>query len=322
MKTREELQVPKAEFRSYYGRPILKQPHWRVPDVPLYLFLGGLAGASASMAALADLTGRPELARVGRLAAAGGASASVVALIHDLGRPTRFLNMLRVFKPTSPLSVGSWILAPFSAAATAAAASSVTGVLPQVGRVAGIGAGVLGPALSTYTAVLLADTAVPAWHEYYPELPFVFGGSALASAAGAALVAAPPAEQAPARKMAVIGAGLEFAAMSRIERRGGIVGEPYRQGRPHQMLRAGKILTGLGAGLSLVGRRNRLVSAVAGTALLAGALCTRTGVFYAGRASAADPKYVVLPQRERLAAQAAQAAQRGTADGTTPSSTP
>ncbi|GAA4999452.1 NrfD/PsrC family molybdoenzyme membrane anchor subunit [Actinopolymorpha pittospori] len=322
MKTREELQVPKAEFRSYYGRPILKQPHWRVPDVPLYLFLGGLAGASASMAALADLTGRPELARVGRLAAAGGASASVVALIHDLGRPTRFLNMLRVFKPTSPLSVGSWILAPFSAAATTAAASSVTGLLPQVGRVAGIGAGVLGPALSTYTAVLLADTAVPAWHEYYPELPFVFGGSALASAAGAALVAAPPAEQAPARKMAVLGAGLELAAMSRIERRGGVVGEPYRQGRPHQLLRAGRILTGVGAGLAVLGRRSRLTSAVAGTALLAGGLCTRFGVFYAGRASAADPRYVVLPQRERLAAQAAQAGQRGTADGTTPSSTP
>jgi formate-dependent nitrite reductase membrane component NrfD len=318
MSTREELQVPKAEFRSYYGRPILKQPPWRVPDVPLYLFLGGLAGASASMATLADLTGRPELARVGRLAAAGGASASVVALIHDLGRPTRFLNMLRVFKPTSPLSVGSWILATFSAAATAAAASSVTGVLPQVGRAAGMGAGVLGPALSTYTAVLLADTAVPAWHEYYPELPFVFGGSALASAAGAALVAAPTAEQAPARRMAVIGAGLELAAMSRVERRGGVVGEPYRQGRPHQVLRAGRILTGVGAGLAVVGRRSRLASAVAGTALLAGGLCTRFGVFYAGRVSAADPKYVVVPQRERLAAQAAQ---RGAADGTTPSNT-
>lgn len=82
--------VPPAEFRSYYGRPILKQPTWKVPDVPAYLYLGGTAGVSA---ALADLTGRPGLRRVGRLTAAVGATASVGALIHDLGRPERFLNM-------------------------------------------------------------------------------------------------------------------------------------------------------------------------------------------------------------------------------------
>lgn len=157
--------VAPAEFTSYYGRPILKEPAWKQPDVPLYLFLGGMAGSSASISVLADLTRRPGLARVGRLAAAGGAVASVVALIHDLGRPTRFLHMLRVLKPTSPLSVGSWILAPFSGLASVAAGSAETGLLKPIGTLAGIAAGVAGPAMCTYTAVLLADTATPSWHE-------------------------------------------------------------------------------------------------------------------------------------------------------------
>ncbi|MER6899352.1 NrfD/PsrC family molybdoenzyme membrane anchor subunit, partial [Amycolatopsis sp. NPDC000740] len=134
---RERAMVEPAEFRSYYGRPILKEPAWKQPDVPLYLFLGGAAGASASMAALADATGRPELAKAGRLAASGGSIASVVALIHDLGKPTRFLNMLRVLKPTSPLSVGSWILSPFSGLAAAAAFTALTGCFPRLGSLHG-----------------------------------------------------------------------------------------------------------------------------------------------------------------------------------------
>lgn len=297
--------VPEAEFESYYGRPILKEPAWKVPDVPLYLFLGGLAGASAPMAALADLTGRPELARAGRWVAAGGSLASVGALIHDLGRPERFLNMLRVFKPTSPLSVGSWILAPFSGLASAAAVSELTGLLPVPGRLAGGVAAVLGPAMSTYTAVLLADTAIPAWHEAYPELPFLFGGSALASAGGAGLLAAPSRQVSPARRVAVAGAGLELAAGVRMERRTGFVGEPYREGRPGRLLRAGRALTAAGAGLAAAGgvvrgRSGRWVGAAGGAALLAGGLCTRFGVFDAGMVSSRDPKYVVVPQRSRL----------------------
>jgi hypothetical protein len=295
--------VPDAEFGSYYGRPILKEPAWKVPDVPLYLFAGGLAGVSATMSAVAEATRRPVLAAAGRYVAAGGATAGVVALVHDLGRPERFLAMLRVFKPTSPLSVGSWILAPFSGLTAAAAASQLTGRLPRAGRAASLAAAGLGPAMATYTAVLLADTAVPAWHEAYPELPFLFGGSALASAAGAALLVAPPAEQQPVRRMAVLGAGLELAASARMERRTGLVGEPYRTGRAGALLRTGRALTAAGAALTVAGRRNRLAGPAAGAALLAGGLATRFGVFVAGVASTRDPKYVVLPQRERLARQ-------------------
>jgi formate-dependent nitrite reductase membrane component NrfD len=293
--------VDPAEFESYYGRPILKEPAWKQPDVPLYLFLGGAAGASASLGALADATGRPQLARVGRLVASGGSAASVVALIHDLGRPLRFLNMLRVIKPTSPLSVGSWILSPFSALAAVAAGSEVTGWFPRLGRLAGAGAGVLGPAMCTYTAVLLADTATPAWHEGYRELPILFAGSALTSGAGAALVAVPAGETGPAVRAGLIGAAAELAAGAKLERALGIVSEPYRTGRAGELLKASRALTVAGAGLSLLARRNRAASVLAGAAYLAAGLCTRFGVYNAGVESTKDPKYVVVPQRERLA---------------------
>jgi hypothetical protein len=305
----EQAMVPEAEFGSYYGRPVLKRPVWKVPDVPGYLYLGGLAGSSAMMGALAERTGRPGLCRVGRLVAAAGSAAGAVALVHDLGRPARFLNMLRMIKPTSPLSVGSWILAPFGGLAAVAAASEVTGRLPRAGRLAGAGSALLAPALTTYTAVLLADTAVPAWHEAYPELPFVFAGSALASGGGAGLLAAPPPEVSPARRMVVLGAAVELAASRRIERRlGDLVGEPYRTGRPGALLRAGKRLTAVAVATAaaggLAGPRGRGLTLLSGLLANAGAVCTRFGIFEAGRASAADPRYTVVPQRERLAARA------------------
>lgn len=298
----EEQMVPDAEFRSYYGRPILAEPAWKVPDVPAYLYLGGLAGASASMAGLADATGRAELRRAGRVTAAAAALASVGALVHDLGRPRRFLNMLRVLRPTSPLSVGSWILAPFSGLAGATAAAELTGVLPGAAHLSGAAAAALGPAMSTYTAVLLADTAVPSWHEAYPELPFVFAGSAMASAGGMGMVSAPVEQAGPARRMTLLGSALELAASSRIESRLGLLAEPYRTGRAGTLLRAGKTMTGVGAlGTVLLGGRSRAASVLSGVLVNAGALATRFGIFEAGVASTRDPKYVVLPQRERLA---------------------
>lgn len=286
------------DANSYYGRPILKEPAWKVPDVPGYLFLGGLAGASAGMAALADVTGMRALRRTGRLVAAAAATSSVGALVHDLGRPERFLYMLRVLKPTSPLSVGSWILAPFSALSTAAAVTELSGRLTGAGRAAGIAAGALGPGMCTYTATLLSDTATPSWHEMYRELPFLFAGGALASAAGAALVGTPATEHGPPRRLGWLGAALDLGASVRIERSHGLLSEPYRTGRTRLLLRAGQALTLAGAGLSAFGR-SRLLGGFAGAAYLAGGLCTRFGVFDAGVRSARDPRYVVEPQRER-----------------------
>ena len=293
--------VPEPEFESYYGRQILKTPTWKTPDVPLYLFLGGLAGASALLAEGAAVSDNVALERFTRLAAAGGAAVGTGWLIHDLGRPERFLHMLRVIKVTSPLSVGSFILAPFSALSTAAAASQVTGRLPLLGRLSGVGAAVFGPPLVTYTAALFANTAVPIWHEAHRELPFVFAGSGATAAGGLALLGVAPAEAGPARRMALAGAALELASSRTMDRRLGMLAEPYEKGRAGLLMKASRALTVTGAALSVVGRRSRLVSALAGTSYVAGSLLTRFGVFEGGLASARDPKYVVIPQRERLA---------------------
>jgi Polysulphide reductase, NrfD len=287
-------------FDSYYGRPVIKPPVWKQPDVPLYLFVGGVAGVSAVLAEGAAVSGRPGLERWARLAAAGGSTVGAVALVHDLGRPARFLNMLRVFKPTSPLSVGSWILAPFGGLSAAAAASNLTGRLPFVGRAAGVGAAALGPPLATYTAVLLCDTAVPAWHEAYREMPFWFAGSSAAAAGGLGIAAAPLSESTPARRVALAGAAVDVAAEQMVRRRLGMLAEPYDQGRPGRLLRIARSLTVAGAGAAVLGRRSRALSVAGGAALAAGSLLTRFGVFQAGLASAKDPKYTVVPQRERV----------------------
>jgi hypothetical protein len=173
-------------------------------------------------------------------------------------------------------------------------------VLPPVGAAAGLGAAAVAPALATYTAVLLADTSTPSWHAAYPELPFVFAGGAMASGAAVGLIAAPTGQAGPARRMAVLGAGLELYQAHRVENGKGLLSEPYRKGRAGSWLRAARTLTAAGALGALAGRRSRIVSALSGVALLAGSALTRFGVYEAGITSAEDPKYTVVPQRERL----------------------
>jgi hypothetical protein len=300
---RERTMVPEPEFESYYGRQIIKTPTWKTPDVPLYLFLGGMAGASAVLAEGAALTGNVALERVARLVAASGAGVGTVFLVHDLGRPERFLHMLRVIKPTSPLSVGSFILAPFSALSSAAAASYLTGRLPRLGRLAGLGAAAFGPPLATYTGALLANTAVPAWHEAHRELPFLFAGSGASAAGGMALLLTPVQHSRPARRMAIAGAAIELTASELLKRRLGMVAEPYERGRPGRLMRLASRMT-LGATVvSTLSGRSRAVSALCGATLVASSVVTRFGVFEAGLASARDPKYTVVPQRERMAAE-------------------
>jgi hypothetical protein len=297
----ERPMVPHAEFTSYYGRPVINAPVWHSPDIPGYLFLGGLAGGSAVLGAGAQLTGRPALATAAKTGALGAISLSMAALVHDLGRPARFVNMLRVVKVTSPMSVGSWLLAGFAPATGVAAASALTGRLPRVGTAATAAAALLGPAVAAYTAALITDTAVPAWHDGFREMPFVFTGSAAMAAGGLGLLAAPVAENTPARNMAVLGLGVEAASFERMRRRIGImVAEPYDSGRGGAYITAGQVLSVIGAAGALLGRRNRVVSALSGAALLGASAATRWGIFHAGLASAADPKYTVIPQRERL----------------------
>ncbi|MFF6992919.1 NrfD/PsrC family molybdoenzyme membrane anchor subunit [Streptomyces sp. NPDC010273] len=294
--------VPRAEFESYYGRPVIKAPSWSAQDIAGYFFLGGLAGAGSVLAAGAHLTGRTSTARAMKVSSLTAVSLSAAALVHDLGVPSRFPNMLRVLKPTSPMSVGSWLLAGYGPAAGAAAVTAVTGRLPRAGAAATGVAALLGPAIASYTAVLAADTAVPAWHGAHRELPYVFAASATAAASGMALLLGPTSESGPARCAAVLAAGAEEAATRAAEKRLGMVAETYRQGRAGTLLRTARLLTATGATTGmLLGRRSRSAAVVAGLALLAGSACTRFGIFAAGVASAQDPKYTVVPQRAAAA---------------------
>jgi hypothetical protein len=292
--------VPPAEPRSYYGQPILNRPVWTW-EIPVYFFVGGMAGASAPLALVASLQGNRGLARAASAVALGGAAVSPVLLISDLGRPERFLNMLRVFKPTSPMSVGSWILAGFGPAVALGAGHEWLGVLPRLSRAGQVVGGLLGPGLSTYTAALLANTAVPAWHEARGELPFVFAGSSLASASGAALLLTAPAHAAIPRRLGVLGGVLSVCATARMEHQLGELGAPYREsGAAAGWARAAKALTATGAVLlALRSGRGRRRPVLAALALLAGSGVERWAIFKAGVASAGDPAATVGPQRAR-----------------------
>jgi formate-dependent nitrite reductase membrane component NrfD len=270
---------------GYYGRPVVKEPVWS-PEVAIYFWLGGLAGMSAVLGFAARLVGRPRLARASLLTGFGALLGCPPLLIADLGRPERFYNMLRVFKPTSPMSVGSWVLSAFGGALGLAAASEVTGWLRPIGRLGELGAAIFGLPLFTYTAVLLADTSVPVWHEARLQLPFVFAGSAAASAGAAAAILTPSSESGPARALAIFGAGTELGAVALMERKLGPVARHYHNGPAAIPARMARMLTAGGALLMLGGGRYRVGATIAGTMILAGSLAERFAVLRAGPTSA------------------------------------
>jgi Polysulphide reductase, NrfD len=291
--------VPEAEFRSYYGMPVLNRPVWEPLDIAGYLFLGGLAGASSVVAAVCDVRGMEQVARVSKAGAAGAAALSLVALVHDLGKPTRFLNMLRVFKVTSPMNVGSWLLSAYAPAALVAAASALTGRARPVGLAATAGAAALGPAVASYTAVLISNTAVPAWHDGYREMPVVFVGSGAMAAGGLALLVAPADEQGFPRRVAVAGGVVEIAATELMKRRMGVARESYERGRARLLMRTSEALVAGGCVLAVLGRGRRTAGLVSGALLLGSSAMTRFAIFHAGVDSADDPRQTVQPQRER-----------------------
>jgi hypothetical protein len=285
-------------MRSYYGRPVLKEPVWQ-PQIPFYMFTGGLAGASAALSLAARVAGNEPLARTSLYVGAAADAVSPLLLITDLGRPERFLNMFRVFKPTSPMSVGSWLLGLSGTASGLAAALELAGRAPRLKLALEGASALLGLPLTTYTATLVTNTAVPAWHEARHELPVVFAASAASSAGAAATLLAPPGSSGPARRLAVGGAVVKTAGLVAMQRRMGLVGEPYAKGPAGMLTRLSKALSVGGVvALALPGRRRR--RAVGASALLAADVLLRWGVFRAGFQSARDPRYTVEPQRERL----------------------
>jgi formate-dependent nitrite reductase membrane component NrfD len=211
-------------------------------------------------------------------------------LIADLGRPSRFINMMRVFRPTSPMNMGTWILTGAGALATASF------LLPRLGRrrlanAAGLGAGVFGLGLCSYTGVLIANTAVPAWQYAAKELPPLFTTSAAATAA-AALDLVP--STAPAmnalRLFGNAGKVGELICGHRYERALAKRGIARHVARP--WMTASKALTASSVAASLLGFRR--VSGILG---LGGALALRFGIMSAGRSSSRDPRATFEPQR-------------------------
>jgi hypothetical protein len=289
---------------TYYDRPVLKEPVW-IWAVPAYFYVGGAAGAASVMGAAAEALGGDELralVRRCRWISAAGTAAGAALLIYDLGRPERFLNMLRVFRPTSAMSMGSWTLAAAGALSSGAALFSHRGGIPRaLGDASGLAAGAIGLPLAGYTAVLLSDTAVPLWRHTRRSLPLLFVASAITSAASVLqTVGLSDDEERAIRVFDVLGGLAESAAIMAFERdaaRMGRVGDSLQAGLGGSLWRLAKMGSTTGLILSLLPGRGR------GRSLLSAALGTVTGlslkfaVFHAGKASARDPRATFEPQR-------------------------
>jgi formate-dependent nitrite reductase membrane component NrfD len=289
---------------TYYGRPVLKEPVW-IWAVPVYFFAGGASGAAAALGAAARWLGRDELdglvTRCRRIAAAGTMLGAAL-LIYDLGRPRRFLNMLRVFRPTSAMSVGSWLLA---AASSASAGSALfdrkEGPGRWLGDAAGAGAGLLGLPLSGYTAVLLSDTAVPFWQATRNSLPALFVASSMSSATSLlGLMDLSESEEVVVRRLDLASGVAELAAASVVQKDASEVpevGRALREGAGATLWKASTILTAVGLVLSVLPGRSRVKQIFAGLIGSAGGLAVRFAVFHAGRSSALDPTATFAQQR-------------------------
>jgi hypothetical protein len=286
---------------SYYGHPILKQPTWTW-EIPVYFVTGGVSGISSGLSFAARLAGNETLARRAQLVAFAGIAVSPPLLISDLGRSERFYNMLRVIKLSSPMSIGSWILSAAGGATALSTLGTFTGRLPVLSRISGAAAAALGLPLATYTAVLIANTSVPVWHEARHHLPLVFAAGSSAGAGAAATLFTPQAAAGPARRLAILAAALELAASQAMERHLGELGAPLTKGKNGRVARAAKLLLGAGGALvGTAGRRGPAGARLGGALILAGVMSARWSIYKAGFESAADPKYTVEPQRRRLA---------------------
>jgi hypothetical protein len=277
---------------TYHDLPLLKPPVWTW-EIPLYFFVGGAAGAAAVIGFAARVNGaKPSLVRDARWIAAIGATASAPLLISDLGRPERFLNMLRVFKPQSAMSVGAWTLAGFGACATGAV------LAPRPLRdVAAAGSALLGLVMSTYTGVLLGVTAIPAWNEHAATLPAHFAASALASAAS--LLQLRDHDEPALNALATLAAAFETWTGFRLGGADALVrprgeaaltrGRADEGVRPSMTMRTAGVLSGpVPLALRLLGIRSKRARRVAAAITIAGSLATRFAWVEAGKTSAAQ----------------------------------
>lgn len=288
---------PKAsQATGYYGIHMLKEPQWNWA-IPLYFFVGGAAGSAGVIATVADWAGgNRELAREARLVALGGAMVSGGLLVYDLGKPSRFLNMLRVFKPQSPMSMGAWILTAFSTATSAAVfadlVSNYWDGLPVrvIGGTGKLFSTLFGMPFSNYTGVLIGATAIPVWNKKIDSLPIHFGMSGL-QAAASLLELMGHEDSSALNWLGLLSATLETWEGFKIESKSQVALKPLKQGVSGWVTRAGGLFSGpvplaLRAAAAITG--NQRVRRAAAWSGLAGSLLTRYGWMRAGHASAQD----------------------------------
>jgi len=287
---------------GYYGQPVVKPPVWTW-EIPIYFFVGGLSGMSAVIASAAVLFHHVDLARTAMWLAAIGVILSSILLIMDLGRPLLFINMLRVFKHQSAMSMGVWILTGFGVCVVPGLIAfelhvlhTFTGAMDQFLRIAAVllifGSAFFGMLLATYTGVLIGATAIPAWFLHRLLLPIHFGTAGLGSAAG--LLELLGHRLAALNALGYYAAAVESALLIWLSvDKHGMADRAIHEHGSGWVIRIGEILTGP---LALVFRLFGQVP-LAAISFLIGALVSRFGWIAVGKVSGSDPESVFAAER-------------------------
>ncbi len=310
--------------QSYYDHPILQKPHWSW-EIEWYFYLGGIASGSALLAMLEEIAGgtaTAPLVRNGRYAALLGAAASGALLTMDLGRPERFLKMLRIVKLKSPMSVGVYALLGFSATAGLAAAHQAhgDGLLPfDLGRLVpawlrALAVGATSALLGSYTGVLIAATAIPVWFSGRRFLPALFVCSATSNACALhlGLLALTPGRHGETKRrlerLEAVAAFGEAVLLRAYERSAGRLGDPLFRGEIGKAVRGGTALLGIAVPtllnlMSGFAKNDHDGPAHRGRALLAagltlyGGFVLRRSILRAGKKSADDAQAYITHRR-------------------------
>ena len=287
---------------GYYGQAVVKPPVWTW-EIPIYFFVGGLSGMSAVIALAAAMFHHVDLARAAMWLAATGVVLSPLLLILDLGRPHLFINMLRVFKPQSAMSMGAWILTAFGVCVVPGlialelhAHQIFGGTIGQLIRIAAgmliFGSAFLGTLLATYTGVLIGATVIPAWFLHRVLLPIHFGTAGLGSAAG--LLELLGHRIAALNALGYCAAAIESALLIWLSvNKHGAADRAVHEDVSGWIIRIGEVLTGP---LALVLRLFGQVP-FAAISFLIGALVSRFGWIGAGKVSGSDPESVFAAER-------------------------
>jgi hypothetical protein len=298
---------PMPRKAGYYGQPVVKPPVWTW-EIPIYFFVGGLSGMSAVIALAAAIFHRVDVARAAMWLAAIGVVLSPLLLILDLGRPRLFINMLRVFKPQSAMSMGAWILTGFGACVVPGLIAlelhvlhTFTGAMDQFLYIAAglfiFGSAFFGMLLATYTGVLIGATAIPAWFLHRVLLPIHFGTAGLGCAA--ALLELLGHRIAPLNAIGFFAAGVESVLLVWLTiDKHGAADRAIHEHSSGWLIRIGEILSGL---LALILRFFGLIP-LAGISFLLGALVSRFGWIAVGKVSGADPESVFAAEHYRSGA--------------------